>query len=246
MTERSVPVLEGRGLVNLRHGERVARRRLHRRGRHGDRADRRQRRRQVDARQGAVGVEHPDDGAILLDGEPVCSARRWTPIGWASRRSSRTSRSRRTSTPPGTPSSAARSRRFGVFNPQAGDAPVDDGGVRRPRGHDRAGRLGAGDVAVGRAASAVAIARSAMWAKRVIFFDEPTAALGVVQTRRVLELIRRVPRPGLGVVLITHTLPDVLEVADRVEVLRFGRRTATSSVADATVELLVSAITGVY
>jgi len=92
----------------------------------------------------------------------------------------------------------------------------------------------------------VAIARSAMWAKRVIFLDEPTAALGVVQTRRVLDLIRRVRDQGLGVVLITHTLPDVLEVADRVEVMRFGRRSATFDRDTATVELLVSAITGVY
>jgi simple sugar transport system ATP-binding protein len=92
----------------------------------------------------------------------------------------------------------------------------------------------------------VAIARSALWAKRVIFFDEPTAALGVVQTRRVLDLIRRVRDQGLGVVLITHTLPDVLEVADRVEVLRFGRRSAHFERANATIELLVAAITGAF
>ena len=92
----------------------------------------------------------------------------------------------------------------------------------------------------------VAIARSALWAKRVIFFDEPTAALGVIQTRRVLDLIRRVRDQGLGVVLITHTLPDALEVADRVEVLRFGRRSAHFERTDATVELLVAAITGAY
>jgi simple sugar transport system ATP-binding protein len=92
----------------------------------------------------------------------------------------------------------------------------------------------------------VAIARSALWAKRVIFFDEPTAALGVVQTRRVLDLIRRVRDQGLGVVLITHTLPDALEVADRVEVLRHGRRSAHFDRAEATVELLVAAITGAF
>ena len=92
----------------------------------------------------------------------------------------------------------------------------------------------------------VAIARSALWAKRVIFFDEPTAALGVIQTRRVLDLIRRVRDQGLGVVLITHTLPDALEVADRVEVLRFGRRTAHFDRSTATIELLVSAITGAF
>ncbi len=92
----------------------------------------------------------------------------------------------------------------------------------------------------------VAIARSALWAKRVIFFDEPTAALGVLQTRRVLDLIRRVRDQGLGVVLITHTLPDAIDVADRVEVLRFGRRSAHFDRGNATIELLVAAITGAF
>jgi simple sugar transport system ATP-binding protein len=92
----------------------------------------------------------------------------------------------------------------------------------------------------------VAIARSALWAKRVIFFDEPTAALGVLQTRRVLDLIRRVRDQGLGVVLITHTLPDALDVSDRVEVLRHGRRSAHFDRDDATIELLVAAITGAF
>ena len=62
----------------------------------------------------------------------------------------------------------------------------------------------------------------------------------------MLDLIRRVRDQGLGVVLITHTLPDALEVADRVEVLRFGRRSAHFERADATIELLVAAITGAY
>ena len=56
--------------------------------------------------------------------------------------------------------------------------------------------------------------------------DEPTAALGVVQTRNVLELIRRVRDRGLAVVLISHNMPEVFEVADRIEVLRLGERVA--------------------
>ena len=56
--------------------------------------------------------------------------------------------------------------------------------------------------------------------------DEPTAALGVVQTRHVLELIRRVRERGVSVVLINHSLPEVFEVADRIEVLRLGERVA--------------------
>ena len=72
----------------------------------------------------------------------------------------------------------------------------------------------------------VAIARAAMWADRVIFMDEPTAALGVVQTGRVLDLIKQVRDQGIAVVLISHNMPQVLAVADRIEVLRLGRRVA--------------------
>ncbi|GAB3973675.1 ATP-binding cassette domain-containing protein [Actinoallomurus acanthiterrae] len=89
----------------------------------------------------------------------------------------------------------------------------------------------------------VAVARAAMWARRVIFMDEPTAALGVVQTRQVLELVRRVRDAGIAVVLISHNMPQVLEVADRVEVLRLGARVATFNAAEATVEDLVAAMT---
>jgi simple sugar transport system ATP-binding protein len=90
----------------------------------------------------------------------------------------------------------------------------------------------------------VAICRSIMWASRVLFLDEPTAALGVRQTRNVLDLIRRVAERGVGVVLISHNMPEVLEVSDRIEVLRLGRRVATFRGADSTVEQLVGAMTG--
>ena len=89
----------------------------------------------------------------------------------------------------------------------------------------------------------VAIARAAMWADKVIFMDEPTAALGVVQTGRVLDLIRQVRDQGIAVVLISHNMPQVLEVADRVEVLRLGRRVAQLQAATATVDSLVAAMT---
>ena len=72
----------------------------------------------------------------------------------------------------------------------------------------------------------VAVARAASWASRVIIMDEPTAALGVVQTENVLNVIRRVRDRGVAVVLISHNMPDVLKVADRIEVLRLGRRVA--------------------
>ena len=89
----------------------------------------------------------------------------------------------------------------------------------------------------------VAIARAAMWAGRVIFMDEPTAALGVVQTGRVLDLLRQVRDQGIAVVLISHNMPQVLAVADRVEVLRLGRRVARFDAQDANVERLVAAMT---
>lgn len=89
----------------------------------------------------------------------------------------------------------------------------------------------------------VAIARAAMWADQVIFMDEPTAALGVVQTARVIDLIRQVRDQGIAVVLISHNMPQVLSVADRVEVLRLGRRVARFKAEDASVDRLVAAMT---
>ena len=90
----------------------------------------------------------------------------------------------------------------------------------------------------------VAICRSVMWADKVIFMDEPTAALGVRQTGKVLELVRRVADRGVAVVLISHNMPEVLEVADSIQVLRLGKRVAEYRGADATVEMLVGAMTG--
>ncbi|CAG6394369.1 ATP-binding cassette domain-containing protein [Streptomyces cocklensis] len=90
----------------------------------------------------------------------------------------------------------------------------------------------------------VAVARAVAFANRIIFMDEPTAALGVVQRGRVLDTVRRVRDRGICVVLISHNMPEVLSVADRVEVLRLGRRVARFTAADTTVEELVGAMTG--
>jgi len=70
----------------------------------------------------------------------------------------------------------------------------------------------------------VAVARAAAFARRVIILDEPTAALGVKEARRVLELILDVKRRGLPIVLISHNMPHVFEVADRIHIHRLGRR----------------------
>jgi simple sugar transport system ATP-binding protein len=90
----------------------------------------------------------------------------------------------------------------------------------------------------------VAVARAVTWAGKVVIMDEPTAALGVVQTRNVLDLIRRVRDTGLAVVLISHNMPEVMEVSDRVEVLRLGERVARFKTADVSMEDLVGAMTG--
>jgi simple sugar transport system ATP-binding protein len=90
----------------------------------------------------------------------------------------------------------------------------------------------------------VAVARAVTWASKVVFMDEPTAALGVVQTRKVLELIKRVSETGLAVVLISHNMPDVLAVSHRVEVLRLGERVARFKTSEVTMETLVGAMTG--
>jgi simple sugar transport system ATP-binding protein len=90
----------------------------------------------------------------------------------------------------------------------------------------------------------IAITRAVTWASKVIFLDEPTAALGVVQTRNVLEQIVRVRDHGLAVVLISHNLPEVFEVADRIEVLRLGERVARLRPKEVSMEDVVSAMTG--
>jgi simple sugar transport system ATP-binding protein len=92
----------------------------------------------------------------------------------------------------------------------------------------------------------VAIARAAMWASKVIIMDEPTAALGVIQTEKVLELIKRVRDRGIAVVFISHNLPEVLQVADRIEVLRLGTRVARFRHGGADVDRLIAAISGAY
>ncbi len=92
----------------------------------------------------------------------------------------------------------------------------------------------------------VAIARAAMWAKHVIVMDEPTAALGVIQTQKVLELIKSIRDRGLAVIFVSHNLPQVLEVADRIEVMRLGTRVARFRRDEVGVERLIAAISGAY
>lgn len=90
----------------------------------------------------------------------------------------------------------------------------------------------------------IAVSKTILRNARVVLLDEPTAALGVAQTRQVLTMIRRLREQGLAVVVISHNLADVFEVVDRVIVLRLGRRVATFDVKSTTPEQVVAAITG--
>jgi D-xylose transport system ATP-binding protein len=90
---------------------------------------------------------------------------------------------------------------------------------------------------------AVAVAKSVMWDSKLVILDEPTAALGVAQTRQVLDLVRRLAERNLGVVIVSHNLHDVFECADRITVLRLGQRVALLERAKTTQQEVVQAIT---
>jgi D-xylose transport system ATP-binding protein len=90
----------------------------------------------------------------------------------------------------------------------------------------------------------VAVARSLLGEPKVVLLDEPTAALGVPQTKQVLELIRRLRERGLGVVVISHNLANVFEVADRIVVLRLGKVAGSYDAKSTSEEEVVAAITG--
>ena len=90
---------------------------------------------------------------------------------------------------------------------------------------------------------AVAVAKSVMWNSKLVILDEPTAALGVAQTRQVLDLVRRLAERGLGVVIVSHNLHDIFECADRITVLRLGQRVALFETAATNQQEVVHAIT---
>ena len=89
----------------------------------------------------------------------------------------------------------------------------------------------------------VAVARAVMWKGRVLFLDEPTAALGVAQTRQVLDLVKRLAEQNLAVVLVSHNLVDIFEVADRITVLRLGRTVGIYETDKTTEQEIMQAIT---
>jgi D-xylose transport system ATP-binding protein len=89
----------------------------------------------------------------------------------------------------------------------------------------------------------VAVAKAVLWNSKLVILDEPTAALGVAQTRQVLELVRRLGEQGLAVVLISHNLHDIFDVANRITVLRLGRDIGVYEREHTTQQEIVQAIT---
>ncbi len=89
----------------------------------------------------------------------------------------------------------------------------------------------------------VAVAKAVMWNSRLVILDEPTAALGVAQTRQVLDLVKRLGDQGLAVILVSHNLHDIFEVADSITVLRLGQNVAEFKRTETTQTEVVEAIT---
>jgi simple sugar transport system ATP-binding protein len=194
------------------------------------------------------GAEIPDSGEILLDGKPV-----HIPSPTAARELGIETVYQDLAVAPDLDPAAnlflgRELKRKGIL----GALGMLDKKAMRQQSTDEFARLGVqlqdidGSIATlsGGQRQSVAVARSVVWASKVVFMDEPTAALGVVQRERVLDVIKKVRDTGVAVVLISHNMPEVLSVADRVEVMRLGRRVARFVAKDATLEDLVGAMTG--
>jgi len=90
----------------------------------------------------------------------------------------------------------------------------------------------------------LAIARAILWGRRIVILDEPTAALGVQESEQVLDVIRRLKDHNVGVIMVTHNMQQVVDVVDRVTVMRLGRTIANRVVAESSAEEIVGLITG--
>jgi D-xylose transport system ATP-binding protein len=89
----------------------------------------------------------------------------------------------------------------------------------------------------------VAVAKAVLWNSKLVILDEPTAALGVAQTRQVLDLVRRLAEQGLSVVIVSHNMSDIFEVADYITVLRLGQNVAEFKRSETSQREVVEAIT---
>ncbi|HEX3781835.1 MAG TPA: ATP-binding cassette domain-containing protein [Pseudonocardiaceae bacterium] len=194
------------------------------------------------------GAEIPDSGEILLDGKPITLS---TPTD-ARAHGIETVYQDLAVAPDLDPAANLFLGRELMRKGLLGKLGMLDKSAMRKQAVDEFARLGVqlqnADVSIGSLSGgqrqSVAVARSVVWASKVVFMDEPTAALGVVQRERVLDVIKKVRDTGISVVLISHNMPEVLAVADRIEVLRLGKRVARFTSAEATLEDLVGAMTG--
>lgn len=91
---------------------------------------------------------------------------------------------------------------------------------------------------------AIAVARATAWGKRIIIMDEPTAALGIRETGKVLRLIERIKESGIAVIMVSHSLPEVFEVADRITILRLGCTVRQMARNEADMTAVVAFMTG--
>jgi simple sugar transport system ATP-binding protein len=91
---------------------------------------------------------------------------------------------------------------------------------------------------------AVAISRSIYWQAKVLIMDEPTAALGIAEQKKVLDLVKSLKTQGIGIIIISHQMYDVFEVADRIMVMRRGQNVATRLVSETTADEIVGLIVG--
>ena len=125
---------------------------------------------------------------------------------------------------------------YGAMYRRAGDLFRELKSETRPR--DLVGRMSGGQR------QAIAIARTRLSDAKIVLMDEPTAAISVRQVAEVLGLVRELRERGLAVVLVSHRMPDVFSVADRIVVLRRGRKVADKPIADSSPEEVTGLITG--
>jgi fructose transport system ATP-binding protein len=195
------------------------------------------------------GALQPDEGELLLDGEPVHFK---TPLD--ARRAGIETVYQDLAGAPALDNAAnlflgREVRRRGPLG--TGLRMLDKRGMRREAAKQLAElKIGIPSITVaveslsGGQRQGVAVARAAAWGRRVVIMDEPTAALGVKETGQVLDLIKRVRERGLPVILISHDMPHVFELADRVHVMRLGRRVAIVTPGVNTMEEAVAIMTG--
>ena len=190
-----------------------------------------------------VGIHAPDQGQIFWEGQPGAhphAPRRRRAS--ASRPSIRTSRSATTSTSSRTCSSAASERSASSLDEEDMETAARETLASLAVTTVRSIRQPVASLSGGQRQS-VAIAKAVLWNSKLVIMDEPTAALGVAQTAMVLDLVRRLADRGLAVLIVSHNMNDVFEVADRIAVLHLGRMVAVRPAAELDRQIVVDLMT---